>query len=59
MGVVYLARDVRLEREVALKLLPPVLDSDAEARERFPGEARTLAALDHPNIATIVRREYT
>jgi non-specific serine/threonine protein kinase len=57
MGVVYLARDRRLEREVALKLLPPELDNDAAARERFLGEARTLAALNHPNIATIYSLE--
>ncbi len=53
MGVVYLAHDPRLERDVALKMLPPELDADPGMRERFLAEARTLATLNHPNIATI------
>jgi non-specific serine/threonine protein kinase len=53
MGVVFLARDSRLQREVAIKLLPPELDGEPQALERFLQEARTLAALDHPNIAII------
>jgi TolB-like protein/Flp pilus assembly protein TadD len=53
MGEVYRARDPRLNREVALKLLPPELASEPERRERFEREARTLAALSHPNIVTI------
>jgi non-specific serine/threonine protein kinase len=57
MGVVYLARDPSLERDVALKMLPPELDSDSVARTRFLDEARTLAALNHPNIATIYSLE--
>jgi len=53
MGEVYLARDGRLEREVALKLLPAEFSRDPEALARFRREALTLAALSHPNIATI------
>ena len=53
MGLVLLARDNRLEREVAIKLLPDGLDHDPESRDRFLAEARTLAALNHPNIAII------
>src|SRR5262245_33464024 len=53
MGVVLLARDNRLEREVAIKLLPHGLDDDPESRDRFLAEARMLAALNHPNIAII------
>ena len=53
MGEVYLARDVRLEREVAVKLLPPQFSGDADSMARFRREALTLAALNHPNIATI------
>ncbi|HET9253052.1 MAG TPA: protein kinase [Candidatus Eisenbacteria bacterium] len=53
MGVVYLARDLRLDREVAVKALPPELDSDPESLDRLTREARLLASLDHPGIAVI------
>ena len=53
MGIVYLAREVRLDRPVALKLLPPVLASRQGLRERFLREARTAAKLSHPNIIPI------
>ena len=53
MGVVLLARDVALERLVAIKLLPPDLAADPEYRERFLREARTAAGLSHPNIVPI------
>src|SRR5207302_8780283 len=53
MGVVYLAREVRLDRPVAIKLLPPGKAQDASLRERFLREARTAAKLSHPNIIPI------
>ncbi len=52
MGEVYLARDTRLQREVALKVLPEAF-ADAERRARFEREARAVAALSHPNIVTL------
>src|SRR5207247_4686203 len=53
MGEVYLARATRLDREVALKLLPHRMARDSEAIGRFRREALTLASLNHPNIATV------
>jgi len=53
MGEVYRARHLTLDREVAVKVLPPHLAADATARERFEREARAVAALSHPNILAI------
>jgi serine/threonine-protein kinase len=53
MGQVYRARDTKLGREVALKILPPAFVADPDRRARFEREARLLASLNHPNIATI------
>ena len=59
MGVVFGARDTRLGRQVALKVLPPAFTSDAEYLSRFHREGRLLAALNHPNIATLYGVEET
>lgn len=53
MGIVFLARDVALDRPVAIKLFPPELALDVSLRERFLREARTAAKLSHPNIVPI------
>jgi serine/threonine-protein kinase len=57
MGIVFLARDLKLERLVAIKTLPPALAGDNVVRERFLREARTAAALAHPNIVAIHRAD--
>ena len=53
MGEVYRARDPRLDRDVAIKILPEAFASDAERVARFEREARVLASLNHPNIAHV------
>ncbi|HEV2348482.1 MAG TPA: protein kinase, partial [Terriglobia bacterium] len=53
MGEVYRARDTKLNREVALKVLPAAFANDAERMARFEREAQVLASLNHPNIASI------
>ena len=53
MGTVYRARDTRLQRQVALKVLAPELTADPERRQRFVREARSAAAITHPSIAQV------
>lgn len=53
MGEVYRARDAKLNRDVAIQVLPAALAGDADYLARFQREAQTLAALNHPNIASI------
>jgi eukaryotic-like serine/threonine-protein kinase len=53
MGQVYRARDTRLDRTVAIKILPEHLSSNSEAKQRFDREARAISSLTHPNICTL------
>src|SRR5689334_24134952 len=53
MGEVYRARDTRLGRDVAIKVLPQHLSSNPEVRTRFEREAKTVSSLNHPNICTL------
>src|SRR5580700_2940294 len=53
MGEVYRARDAKLNRDVAIKVLPAALANDAQYMARFEREAQVLATLNHPNIAAI------
>ena len=53
MGEVYKARDTRLDRTVAIKVLPAHVASDPDLRQRFEREVRTVAALNHPHICTL------
>lgn len=57
MGIVYLARDLKLQRRVAIKTLPPHLAGDPNVQERFLREARTAGALSHQNIVPIHRAD--
>src|SRR5436309_2477113 len=57
MGEVYRARDTKLNRDVAIKILPDALAADPDRMARFAREARVLASLNHPNIATIYGME--
>ena len=57
MGAVFLARDIRLDRFVAIKVLPPHLAAESDLRELFLREARTAARLSHPNIVPVFRAD--
>jgi serine/threonine protein kinase len=53
MGEVYRARDTRLDRTVAVKVLPPHLSASTESRQRFEREARTISQLSHPHLCAL------
>ncbi|HLG93710.1 MAG TPA: protein kinase, partial [candidate division Zixibacteria bacterium] len=59
MGVVYKAQDLRLDRLVALKFLPPHLGTEEEQKKRFFQEAKAASALDHPNVCTVYEIDET
>src|SRR5437762_1732829 len=59
MGEVYRARDTRLKREVAIKILPAAFANDPDRLARFQREAELLATLNHPNIGTVFGLEQT
>jgi serine/threonine-protein kinase len=59
MGEVYRARDTRIGRDVAIKVLPAALPNDSERIARFAREVHVLASLNHPNIAAIYHVEET
>src|SRR3954454_13672754 len=58
MGAVYRATDTKLNRDVAIKVLPPAFAQDAARMARFEREAQLLAALNHPNIAAIYDQQF-
>jgi serine/threonine protein kinase len=58
MGIVYLARDVALQREVALKLLAPQLTDDSTARSRFQREIKSAIAIEHPHVVPVYNAGY-
>src|ERR1051325_3416431 len=53
MGEVYRARDTRLDRDVAIKILPKELSADAARKQRFQREAKIISGLNHPNICVV------
>jgi len=53
MGEVYRARDTRLGRDIAIKILPADIPADPMAKQRFEREAKTISGLNHPNICTL------
>lgn len=57
MGAAYRTTDTKLNREIAIKLLPSVFAEDIEPMARFEGEAQVMASLNHPNVAAIYRVE--
>src|ERR1043165_3290731 len=59
MGEVYRARDTKLDREVAMKVLPELVATDSDRLARFEREAKVLAALNHQNIAQVFGLEHT